>query len=119
MIGRKPSGPKPAPIRLANMSRCAVAIFMLAAAPSLAPAQDRMSDKLCLFSAAQKLPAIPGLTVEGGRIKPSPQEGQKNSDAFTVMVEIDVKAVGQTATYSFLCVTGKQGTFVQALGLSR
>ena len=119
MIGRNPSDARSAPIRLASMFRFAVAILMLAAAPSLTPAQDRMSDKLCLFSAAQKLPAIPGLTVEGGRIKPAPQDGQKKSEAITVMVEIDVKAVGQTATYSFLCVTGKQGTFVQALGLSR
>ena len=86
---------------------------------SLATAQDKMSDKHCLFSAAQKLPAIPGLTVEGGRVKAAPQDGQKKSDSFTFMVEIDVKAVGQSATYSFVCVTGKPGTFVQILGLSR
>ena len=46
-----------------------VAVTMVAtSAPTFA--QDKLSDKYCLFAAAQKLPAIPGLTVEGGRIKP-------------------------------------------------
>lgn len=77
------------------------AILVPASSLALTPAE-----KACIFSAAGKLPAIPGLTIIGSRLSPLPKELKKSSkDDRAVLVEIDVKAAAQEATFAFICGT--------------
>lgn len=78
-----------------------VAMSVPASALALTPAE-----KGCIFSAAGKLPAIPGLTITGSRLSPLPKELKKTSkDDRTFMVEVDVRAAAQEATFAFVCGT--------------
>lgn len=102
-----------------NMVKIAIVAVAGATASFSAWAQDRMAEKLCLFAAAEKLPIISGLEISAGRIKPYAKDGSKKSDSSAMIVEIDVKAIGQNATYSFVCINGKQGAILQMLGMTR
>jgi hypothetical protein len=79
-----------------------------------------IDEKLCIFSAAQKLPSIPGLVIKASRAKEPPKEMKQSSDISAKLVEIDINAAAQEGTYTFLCVfaPGKP-TFVSPIGLSR
>jgi hypothetical protein len=88
-----------------------------------ASAQQSEGEKLCIFSAAQKLPSIPGLVITGSRAKPLPQESRKKSErpskVSAVKVEIDIKAASQEGTYEFICSSGPGGpVFITPVGLS-
>ena len=52
------------------MFRALIAIFICLFA-SGASTEPSVEDKLCIFSAAQKLPAIPGLEITGSRVTPT------------------------------------------------
>jgi hypothetical protein len=69
-----------------------------------------VQEKSCLFNAALKLPQIPGLVIQGGRVTPEKAPG-------TYRVEIDVRAIGQDATMIFACASGQGGTLVQPAGM--
>jgi len=80
--------------------------------------QIGFEDKQCIFAAAQKLPAIPGLQIIESRAVRTPQKGKR--EGFEFKIEIDVKAAGQPATFAFVCSTdGAKGIFVISLGMSR
>ena len=52
-------------------------------------------DRACILSSVAKLPNIPGLRVEGSRVK---AQRRRNPDFYNVMVEIDVSIVGESET---------------------
>src|SRR5688572_1050734 len=88
-----------------------------------ANAQPSEEDKLCIFSAAEKLPSIPGLEITGSRVQPLPPEARKRSENPTkvsaVKVEIDIKAAAQEGTYEFVCSRGPgQPAFITPTGVS-
>ena len=71
-------------------------------------------DRACILSSVAKLPNIPGLRVEGSRVK---AQRRRNPDFYNVMVEIDVSIVGET-TYVFNCIHNRQLTLIQPKGRS-
>jgi hypothetical protein len=92
---------------------------VMAAATTSAHAES-VPDKLCIFAAAQKLPAIPGLTIIASRLKPLPPDLQQKQTVNTAgMVEIDVKAAGQDATFTFICTANDKLTFAMPVGVAR
>jgi hypothetical protein len=102
--------------------RALIAIFICLFA-SGASTEPSVEDKLCIFSAAQKLPAIPGLEITSSRVKSLPPEqrrrAEKTSKVSSVKVEIDIKAAGQEGTYEFVCSGAPGGTvFVTPTGVS-
>ena len=100
------------------MIRTAIALTVLLMA-SAAHAES-VPEKLCIFAAAQKLPAIPGLTIIASRLKPLPPDLQQKQTINTVgMVEIDVKAAGQDATFSFICSANDKITIAMPIGVTR
>jgi hypothetical protein len=58
--------------------RALIAIFICLFA-SGASTEPSVEDKLCIFSAAQKLPAIPGLEITSSRVKSLPPEQRRPS----------------------------------------
>ena len=72
-------------------------------------------DRACILSSVAKLPNIPGLRVEGSRVK---AQRRRNPDFYNVMVEIDVSIVGESATYVFNCIHNRQLTLIQPKGRS-
>ena len=104
------------------MFRALIAIFICLFA-SGASTEPSVEEKLCIFSAAQKLPSVPGLEITGSRVKPLPPEqrrrAEKPSTVRAVKVEIDIKAAGQEGTYEFVCSGAPGGTvFVTPTGVS-
>jgi hypothetical protein len=83
---------------------------------------DIVSDKSCIFAAAQKLPFIPGMTVIAGRVTELPPElrqKQVGGGSSTRMVEIDVNAAALDATYSFICIANGRITIASPMGIIR
>lgn len=83
---------------------------------------DNLSEKACIFAAAQKLPFIPGMTIVAGRVKDLPpelQQKQVSGGSSTRLVEIDVNAAGQDATYSFVCIANGRITIASPMGITR
>jgi hypothetical protein len=73
---------------------------------------DTISEKSCIFGAAQKLPVIPGITIVASRLKDTPPEDmpkQVRGARPPQIIEIDVTAAGQDATFSFLLLRKRQG----------
>jgi hypothetical protein len=98
----------------------AIAICVFAFGANAQPSEE---DKLCIFSAAEKLPSIPGLEITASRVKPLPTEVRKRSEhpskVSAVKVEIDIKAAAQEGTYEFVCSRAPgQPVFISPAGLS-
>ena len=88
-----------------------------------ASAEPSQEDKLCIFSAAEKLPSIPGLEITASRVKSLPPEPRKRSEnpskVSAVKVEIDIKAAAQEGTYEFVCSRAPgQPVFITPAGVS-
>ena len=92
----------------------ASAISLLKVEASLAQ-ELSAEDRACILSSVAKLPNIPGLRVEGSRVK---AQRRRNPDFYNVMVEIDVSIVGESATYRFNCIRNGQLTLIQPMGRS-
>jgi hypothetical protein len=103
-----------------GLSAATLGSLMLATA---AQAQT-VSDKNCIFAAAQKLPAIAGMQISASRTKQLTAEmqqtwklerdrfigavtsgsGQRSNVAVSALVvDIDIQAAAQESTLSFLC----------------
>jgi hypothetical protein len=83
---------------------------------------ETISEKACIFAAAQKLPFIPGMTVIASRVKELPpelQQKQAGGGSSTKMVEIEVNAAAQDATYSFICIANGRITLATPMGITR
>jgi hypothetical protein len=90
---------------------------LLIAQPAVAQPKPDPKDvqaKLCILSAAQKLPVIPGLVITASRN--TIDRGDPNSST----VELDFKAAAQDGTFSYACgwAAGKP-TVVTLIGLAR
>lgn len=72
-----------------------------------------VDERRCIFAAAQKLPLIPGLAITGSRF-----DLQKNVK-FGGIVEIDVRAAAQDATFSFCCGANDKIAIATPLGITR
>jgi hypothetical protein len=77
------------------------------------------AEKVCIFTAAQKLPPIPGLVITASSMKDVPPEMQQKPGVLSRIVEIDVKAAGQDATFSFVCATTGNATVATPFGIAR
>jgi hypothetical protein len=95
-----------------------IALLPLLALPAQA---QTLTEKLCIFASAQKLPAIPGLSIAATRVKDVPKDAKQAAPGITgLMVEIDVRAANQDATFAFVCATAPgKPTFVESMGISR
>jgi hypothetical protein len=76
---------------------CLLLASVLASAMSLLKVKASLAqelsaeDRACILSSVAKLPNIPGLKVEGSRVRPQPQaQRRRNPDFYNVTVEIDV-----------------------------
>ena len=98
-----------------------ICYLVLASAMSLLKVEASLAqelsaeDRACILSSVAKLPNIPGLRVEGSRVK---AQRRRNPDFYNVMVEIDVSIVGESATYVFNCIHNRQLTLIQSKGRS-
>lgn len=93
-----------------------VSAWLLVVQPALAQPKVETKDtqaKLCILSAAQKLPLVPGLVIVASR-------NIADRDLSNSTVELDFKAAAQEGTFSFACTwaVGKP-TFVTLIGLAR
>lgn len=87
------------------MLRIGLATILVLATSGYASADDRVP-KLCIMSAAQRLPPIPGIAITASRVSPMPPDGKTQPDVEMLLVEIDVRAAAQDATYQFVCAAG-------------
>ena len=97
-----------------------IVICVVASEANAEPSQE---DKLCIFSAAEKLPSIPGLEITASRVKPLPPDPRRRSESpskvSAVKVEIDIKAAAQEGTYEFVCSRAPgQPVFIAPAGVS-
>ena len=83
-------------------------VLIVLATTALAQTRD---EKLCILSAAQKLPAIPGITIIRSRAKDETEAAKKSTvRGGTVVVEIDISAAGVEGTFKFVCGYGPRET---------
>ena len=99
---------------------CTIVICVFVSRVNAQPSEE---DKLCIFSAAEKLPSIPGLEITASRVKPLPPDPRRRSESpskvSAVKVEIDIKAAAQEGTYEFVCSRGPgQPVFITPTGVS-
>jgi hypothetical protein len=97
-----------------------IVICVVASGANAEPSEE---DKLCIFSAAEKLPSIPGLEITASRVKPLPPDPRRRSEnpskVSAVKVEIDIKAAAQEGTYEFVCSRAPgQPVFITPAGVS-
>ena len=97
--------------------RISLVLAVLFGSASCACAQS-IPEKLCIFSAAQKLPSIPGLLIVASRVKELSSEARTKGAPPSVTVEIDVKAAAQEATYSFICRSNDRFAIAKFVGLT-
>ena len=77
-------------------------------------------EKLCIMTAAQELPRVPGLEIKASRITAAPADYLGNQDMKYFGAEIDVVAAGQSMTYAFACGTSpQQQIFTRSIGIVR
>ncbi|HTG03000.1 MAG TPA: hypothetical protein VK635_02925 [Bradyrhizobium sp.] len=77
-------------------------------------------EKLCIVTAAQDLPRVPGLEIKASRITVAPAEYLGNQDMKYFGAEIDVVAAGQNMTFAFACGTSpRQQIFTRSIGIVR
>jgi hypothetical protein len=81
--------------------------------------QTPVPDKLCIFAAAQKLPAIPGIVIVASRVIQAQLGPKATPESSTRMVEIDTKAAAQDATFQFICVSNDKVTLATPVGVTR
>lgn len=86
----------------------AAMVFGLMAAQIVAVpchAEQPLSARLCILTAASKLPPVQGLTIKGSRVRELPDALRRKTDGGTnaVLVELDVNAAAVDVTYSFIC----------------
>jgi ABC-type amino acid transport substrate-binding protein len=100
------------------MIRISIALASLLCATA-AHAQT-VIEKLCIITAAQDLPRVPGLEIKASRITPAPVEYMGNQDMKYFGAEIDVVAAGQAMTFAFACGTSpRQQIFTRPIGIVR
>ena len=97
-----------------------IVICVFASGANAEPSEE---DKLCIFSAAEKLPSIPGLEITASRVKPLPPDPRRRSEnpskVSAVKVEIEIKAAAQEGTYEFVCSRAPgQPVFITPAGVS-
>jgi hypothetical protein len=79
-------------------------VLIILSTTALAQTRD---EKLCILSAAQKLPTIPGITIIRSRAKDETEAAKKSTvRGGTVVVEIDISAAGVEGTFKFVCGYG-------------
>jgi hypothetical protein len=101
------------------MIRTAITLAMLLCATAAAQAQT-VIEKLCIVTAAQDLPHVPGLEIKASRITMAPADYLGNPDMKYFGAEIDVVAAGQTMTFAFACGTSpRQQIFTRSIGIVR
>ncbi len=98
------------------MTRIAL-MLMVFISPALAQSDNSLLEKTCILAAAEKLPNIPGMTILASRTKPRARASK--SEPAVTDVEIDVKAAGLDATYTFLCTPQGKDVFVLRIGVTR
>jgi hypothetical protein len=70
--------------------------------------------KLCISSAVEKLPRVPGLMPTASR---ATRARETLGPSYTgMMVEIDASVAGQQFTYVFACATGANAALVVPVG---
>jgi len=100
------------------MIRTAITLTMLLWAT--AAQGQSVIEKLCIVTAAQDLPHVPGLEIKASRITPAPADYLGNLDMKYFGAEIDVVAAGQTMTFAFACGTSpRQQLFTRSIGIVR
>jgi ABC-type amino acid transport substrate-binding protein len=100
------------------MIKTAITLAMLLCATA-AHAQT-VIEKLCIVTAAQDLPRVPGLEIKASRITVAPAEYLGNQDMKYFGAEIDVVAAGQSMTFAFACGTSpRQQLFTRSIGIVR
>ena len=99
------------------MIRFAGALFFLIGSAEFASAQSAI-EKLCILTAAQRLPPVPGLTITGSRIKTGVPPSWTKRDMNYFSAEIDINAANQRATFGFICGTSaQQQIYVHSVGI--
>lgn len=94
------------------------AALFAAVTPTNARSADT-NDKPCIFSAAQKLPVVPGLAITASRTEDMPRAASDPKDVSHKFVEIDVRAAGRDATFKFVCSIAKGGMVASPMGISK
>jgi hypothetical protein len=61
-----------------------------------------VTERQCIFLAADRLPKIPGLTIVASRARPHP-DVKAPKGAVSIAVEIDVNAGGHDGTFAWFC----------------
>jgi hypothetical protein len=100
------------------MIRTAITLAMLLCAT--AAEALTVIEKLCIVTAAQDLPHVPGLEIKASRITTAPADYLGDQDMKYFGAEIDVVAAGQTMTFAFACGTSpRQQIFARSIGIVR
>lgn len=95
-------------------------------APILALANNpSIAEKVCIFEAAKRLPAIPSLQIVASSTRPVPpdvlgkSQFQDMPGVTTMVVSLEVKAAAQTATFDFICGSNSVGTVAESIGITK
>jgi hypothetical protein len=100
------------------MIKTAITLAMLLSATTTHA--QTVIEKLCIVTAAQDLPRVPGLEIKASRITVAPAEYLGNQDMKYFGAEIDVVAAGQNMTFAFACGTSpRQQLFTRSIGIVR
>src|SRR5262245_22898406 len=73
-----------------------------------------VEDQACISRAIEKVPNNPAIKIERSRVLP---QSRAQGPPYKVVVEIDVRLVGQSSTYVFNCIRNGQLTVVQPMGV--
>lgn len=98
---------------------------VIACAVLPAVAEPTIIDKACIFEAAKNLPAIAGLQILRSATGPVPPEAMAKLRTATaagdtvMLVDLDVQAAGQAATFEFVCRAEAAWTGVTLLGITK
>jgi hypothetical protein len=77
-------------------------------AAAIAASPPAPYETACIFAAAERLPRIPGITIVNTQAKPLPPKRSEKAAPYIFwrIIEIEVTAASQKATYKFLCGKG-------------
>lgn len=97
-----------------------------------ANAAEAVQEKTCIFAAATKLPPVPGLEIVHSSTGPVPANVTQTAPwygavnpiggpgkAATMMVDLDVQAAAQSATFEFVCGYNDGVTTAEPLGIAK
>ena len=73
-----------------------------------------VEDQACISRAIEKVPNNLAIKIERSRVLP---QSRAQGPPYKVVVEIDVRLVGQSSTYIFNCIHNGQLTVVQPMGV--